>query len=348
MPQSFNPCLINQPTGDPGLFISFSFRNRAALFDLGDIDRLSSRDILKITHIFVSHTHMDHFIGFDRLLRIILGREKTIYLYGPQGFLKNIEGKLAGYSWNLVDTFSNQLIFHATEITEKACFMQEYTCATGFKAPRPPLALPPHSQVIHEEPSFTITTAILDHGLPCLGFALEEKFRINIRKDVLAELGLVPGPWLSRFKQNVFENHDPESMVEVPCTKCLGTHFKIFRFKDLVDRLTIVTKGQKIGYVADVAYTPSNVDKIIDLVSDADHLFIESAFLGKDKAHATAKKHLTAEQAGKIAGAAGVKRFTLFHFSPRYQDAESAFYDEALNAYESARNADLRKTQIRL
>jgi ribonuclease Z len=85
----FHPRLINGPFDDPGLFIPFLYENRAILFDLGDINTLSARDILKVSHVFITHTHMDHFIGFDRLLRLFLGREKKLYLYGPQGFLKN-------------------------------------------------------------------------------------------------------------------------------------------------------------------------------------------------------------------------------------------------------------------
>ncbi len=340
MPHSFNPCLINNSSGDPGLFISFSFENRAIVFDLGDIYTLSSREILKISHIFISHTHMDHFAGFDRLLRIILGREKTLYLYGPAGFLKNIQGKLSGYSWNLVQNFSNQLVICATEITETALLFQKYLCENGFEPAGEPLTQPFDSHLIHEESGLKIKTAILDHGIPSLGFVLEEKFRINIRKDVLESLGLVPGPWLYRFKQAVFQNHDPESIIEVPCTKNSATGYMKFKFKDLADRLTIITKGQKIGYVADAAYTPANVEKIIRLVAGADHLFIESAFLEKDADHAAAKRHLTARQAGEIAGLAKVKRFSLFHFSPRYKnrykdkqtDAETAFYNEARQA----------------
>ena len=343
MPQSFHPFLINDASGDPGLFVSFSFQNRAIVFDLGDIYHLSPKEILKISHIFISHTHMDHFAGFDHLLRIILGREKTIYLYGPCGFLENIKGKLSGYSWNLVKNFSNQLIICATEITENTLFTQKYLCENGFKPTGEPRTHRLSQDLIHEESSLTIKTVILDHGIPSLGFALAEKFRINIRKDVLESLELVPGPWLYRFKQAVFENHDPDEIIKAPCTKNSSAVFKKFKFKDLVDRLTIISKGRKIGYIADAAFTPANIEKMIKLVKGADHLFIESAFLEHDIDHATAKRHLTARQAGKIAGLSGVKRFTLFHFSPRYTNQEQVFYDEAMDAYHKCKGREYGK-----
>ena len=61
----FLPRLVNGPFEDPALFIPFQFERRALIFDLGDISRLAPRDLLKTSHAFVTHAHMDHFIGFD-------------------------------------------------------------------------------------------------------------------------------------------------------------------------------------------------------------------------------------------------------------------------------------------
>jgi ribonuclease Z len=66
------------------------FEKRAILFDLGDIAALPPRKVLRLEHVFVSHTHVDHCVGFDRLLRLHVGREKTIRLWGPKGFIDNL------------------------------------------------------------------------------------------------------------------------------------------------------------------------------------------------------------------------------------------------------------------
>ena len=99
------PRLVNGAQGDPAVYAPFKYERRALLFDLGDLNPLSSRSLLKVSHIFVSHTHVDHFVGFDQILRLHLGREKRLVLYGPPGFVSNVEGKLRGYIWNLVKNY---------------------------------------------------------------------------------------------------------------------------------------------------------------------------------------------------------------------------------------------------
>jgi len=344
----FHPRTIKGPFGDPGLFISFLFEKRAVLFDLGDIYSLPSKDILKISHAFVSHTHMDHFSGFDRLLRLFLGRNKDLYIYGPEGFLKNIEGKLAGYSWNLVENYEYNLTIHATQVEPKRLVTKTYLCRNRF-APDPETVINDFNETLHEEPALAVSAIILDHGIPCLGFSMKERFHINMLKENIASLGLEIGPWLREFKEALFNAQDPDSEFEVH-TRKTKTAGRKFILGELSEKIALITPGQKITYIVDVAFGKPNPDKIIEFAKNSDHLYIEASFLDRDRELAEKKFHLTAGQAGYIAAKADVKQYTIFHFSPRNIDCEELLLREARQAFENQKSevpphrlADLRQ-----
>jgi ribonuclease Z len=322
-----HPRLINKPFDDPGLFISFLYEKRAILFDLGDISSLSVKDILKITHVFVTHTHMDHFIGFDRLLRLCLGREKRLYIYGPKGFFLNVEGKLAGYSWNLVNQYKNGLDLIVTEVHAEYTISKEYRCKDGF-IPKKKVEKSIFNGILLKEPGLSVHAKILDHKIPCIGLALNEQFHVNIMKDRVLEIGLETGPWLREFKQALYTSKDFNSEIEV------NREGKKIPLKKLKKNIARITPGQKIVYITDVGFSKSNLEKILELAGSADHLFIEAVFLDNLQDVAKKKYHLTARQAGMIAGMANVKKLTLFHFSPRYQGEINLLYDEAKAAYQ--------------
>lgn len=326
----FHPRLINGPFDDPGLYIPFLFENRAVLFDLGDIYALAPRDILKISHVFVTHTHMDHFIGFDRLLRLFLGREKQLSMYGPRGFLRNAEGKLAGYAWNLVENYQYRLTLHLTEVHSDHLITKTYRCRDKFLA-QEKTAECAFNGLLLEEAGFRVFGVILDHSLPCLGFSIHERFHVNIVREGLSALGLETGPWLSRFKQALYRQSDPDSDFEAEIE---GQRQKRqFKLGELAEKIALITPGEKITYISDVAYSDANEEKIVEFAKNASHFFIEAAFLDKDRAIAKEKFHLTARQAGELAAKSGAKQFTVFHFSPRYLGQESLLYQEATEAY---------------
>ena len=122
--------------------------------------------------------------------------------------------------------------------------------------------------------------------------------------------------------------------MEVPDGGEDRTSFHKIALGDLKKRIISITPGQKIAYVADCCYTRDNVDKIVQLVQDADILFCEAAFLEKDSEKAMTKGHLTARQAGLIAREAGVKLLQVFHFSPRYDECPDSLIKEAEEAFQ--------------
>lgn len=330
MPPSFLPRLINGPFDDPGLFLPFCFEKRALVFDLGDVSALANRDILKITHGFVSHTHMDHFVGFDRLLRLFLGRSRPLHLFGPRGFLGHVEGKLAAYNWNLVENYAEGFVLKATEVVGERMLTKQYPCRHRF-AGEGRAQEAPFSGLLLDEPTLAVTAVVLEHQIPCLAFALEERFHVNIKKTAVEALGLSVGSWLAEFKAALYAGKSGDMRIDIDTPDGRGK--KSFRVQDLADKITLITPGSKIVYVTDVVGSPGNMAKIIDFADGAEHLYIEAAFLHRDRATARTKYHLTARQAGEIAAQARVKQFSLFHFSPRYTDQAGELESEARQAF---------------
>jgi ribonuclease Z len=332
MHPSFLPRPVNGPFGDPGLFIPFQFQRRAILFDLGDNGGLAPRDLLKVSHAFVSHTHMDHFIGFDRLLRRLLGREKDLHLFGPAGFLDHVAGKLAAYSWDLLERYSGRLRLGLNEVHPDRILSRTLSSREAFE--RGPVVSRPAGGPLYAEPGFRVRAVVLQHSIPCLGFRLEESFHVNILGDGLSDLGLAPGPWLARFKQALYRGFDAQETFEIEASAAAPA--KRWPLAELSARIARITPGQNVVYITDVGDTPQNRAAIVDFAREADLLYIEAAFLHADRDLAAAKHHLTARQAGEIAAQAGARQFRIFHFSPRYEGREQELRREARSAYAAA------------
>jgi ribonuclease Z len=334
MTRRFRPQLVNEAFGDPALYVDLAFEHRALLFDMGDLAPLGTRKLLRLSHVFVTHAHMDHFIGFDRLLRAFLHQDKTIHLYGPAGFVEQVQHRLSAYTWNLLPEYATDLILVATELGgDGGGRTATFRSHTAFSRERDnTVELPAAGVLLHEE-TFRVRAMVLDHKIPCLAYALEERAHVNIRRDVLEEMGLPIGPWLVDLKREVAQGAPDDLPVRIwwregnvarDCHLPLGA---------LRNRVASITPGQKIAYVVDVAYHPTNARAIVDLVHGADLLFIEAAFLEADASTAAERGHLTARQAGRLAYEAAAKQIVPIHFSPRYVGREAELRREAQEAF---------------
>jgi len=312
---------VNGPFEDPSVYVRFLWEKRAVLLDAGDIGRLRAGDMQKLSDLFISHAHIDHFIGFDTVLRALLRRTQPLRVFGPRGIIECIEGKLAGYTWNLVEDYPLGIEAFAVDggVMRGAGFF------AGERFRRKDLGEKPFSGTLISEAAFSVRAAELDHDIPCLGFAIEENSHINIDKAALARMGLPVGPWLSELKKAIREN--------APGTMEFSVLGKVFTLDELRP-LAVMTRGQKICYVSDAAPTEDNIAKIIALAESSDAFYCEAYFLDEDRDRAVERSHLTAKIAGRIARLAGVRSFAPPHFSPRYMNAPHNPGQEALEEFQ--------------
>ncbi len=344
MRPSFHPRLINDPFGDPGLYVEFMFERRALLFDLGDLHALAPRKILKVTHAFVSHTHMDHFMGFDQVVRICLGRDTRLRLFGPPGLIGQVAHRLAAYTWNLVHNYPQDFGFSVSEVHPGGrVAVAEFGCRSAFARHDLGSQTIPDGVLVDDD-TFRVRGVLLDHKIPCLAFSLEEKAHVNVWKTKLQDLGLPVGPWLKDLKRAVLRGDADESPCRVWWREGADIRERTLSLGWLKERVLQIVPGQKLAYVVDAVYHAENARAIVELARHADVLFIEAAFLHQDAQRAAARAHLTAHQAGVLAREAGVKAMVPMHFSPRYAgqgdrlrgEAEQAFMSEAASVRDGA------------
>jgi ribonuclease Z len=329
----YHPSLVNDPFGDPAVYVDFLFDRRAMLFDLGDLRALPVRKILRLTDVFVSHAHMDHFFGFDWLLRLSLGRELRIRLHGPRGFLDQVEHKLAAYTWNLVGLYTTDLTLEVTEILDESRgHRAAFRCRTAFRR-EGDHGVDLTGGIVLDEPELRVRFALLDHGTPCLAYALQEKLHVNVWKNRLDELHLEPGPWVRVLKRAMLDGAAPSTVIRATERHQGRLRERGYRLGDLAPRIAHASTGQKVAYVTDAAYHTSNASRILALAEGADQLFIEAVFGDALRERAAQKRHLTARQAGTLAREAGAKFATPFHFSPIYKDRGEELWSEFTRAF---------------
>ncbi len=328
------PRLVNDPFSDPGVYLDFRYGRRAILFDLGDVSALSSRELLRVSHAFVSHTHVDHIAGFDRLFRLCLHRPSPLVMIGPPGFADQVEHRIRSFTWNLLDENSVDFCLRALDYDGLRLVKGiEFHAREAFaRRDVEPPEFP--GGVAWAEADFTIESVALDHGIPSLAFALKEVMQVNVWRGVLAEMGLPPGSWLNEAKGAVRRGMPDEHRIVVSDNQTI-------RLGDLKHRALRVAPGQVVAYVTDAAPHVRNRDRILKLIERADQLFIEAVFLERDRHLAEASCHLTAWEAGALGREAGVRHLTPFHHSARYLAEPDALPQEAFESFTSGRTRSL-------
>ena len=329
----FYPHLVGGPHGDPALYVRLAHRREALLFDCGFLGGLPPREMGKIRHLFISHTHVDHFIGFDRLVRFFLYTDHRLAVYGPTGIANQVGSRLASYTWNLVDGYPFEITVH--EWSGEQMETWQFRARNAFR-PEEIGSTDCRNGRLLATPAYHVTATPLEHGsITSLAYCLEEVMHVAIHKDALEHHGYRPGPWLTTFKDRLRAGNAASATVAIPL---VGGGAKELLVDALAADIAHTEPGMKVCYVTDASPSTANLDKIAILAREAHLLAIEAPFAHADLERARKRNHLTAQLAGAVARQAGVARCLFFHFSPRYQQSDIDLEAEAFGAFSGATN----------
>ncbi|GHU98263.1 ribonuclease Z [Spirochaetia bacterium] len=153
--------------------------------------------------------------------------------------------------------------------------------------------------VVYEGDGFRVRAFPLRHTKPCFGYTMEEDPRPGeFHPDKAAALGVPRGPLWSRLQAG--ETVQAADGREVRPDEVLGE----------------TRSGRKFSFVTDTLAFP----EISAEAAGSDFFVCEGMFERDLEESAREKKHMTAEQAARLALAAQVRKLALIHYSPRYTE----------------------------
>uniref|UniRef100_A0ABM5FUF3 Zinc phosphodiesterase ELAC protein 1 isoform X1 n=2 Tax=Pogona vitticeps TaxID=103695 RepID=A0ABM5FUF3_9SAUR len=294
------------------------FEGECWLFDCGEGTQTqfmkSHLKAGRITKIFVTHLHGDHFFGLPGLLCTISlqsspdAQRLPVEIYGPLG--------LKSFLWRAMELSYSQLNFpyavYELVPTPDQCPGEEWkelSFTDGDRALSKEIQgktiyLDPaeDSYTLVENGQFVVKAFRLFHRIPSFGFVVEEKprtGRLNARK--LKELGVQPGPLYGKLKEGITVALEdgtvilPSDVLEEPLP---GRKVCIF--------------GDCSGIVGEGA---------VSLCYGADLLVHEATLDDSQEDKAKERGHSTPKMAATFAQQCKVKRLVLSHFSQRYKPA---------------------------
>ena len=263
-PQRNPPCIMIRRGSD------------TILFDCGEgaqQQMMRSRCGFLVNAVFISHWHADHFLGLFGLVQTMSfnGRTEPLTIYGPE-WVHEFVAVL-----KQVARFNLKFSLEAEE-------------------------LGPGSWVRFD--GYTITAFAVKHGLPSLGYVLEEDSRPGrFNREQAIALGVQPGPLFGRLQRGEsIRTGSGDDTREILPVQVMGSP----------------RPGRKIVYTGDTRAVHMHIQ---DIAHDADLLIHDATYDESESERGAEFFHATAAQAGEAAAVLNARTLALVHTSSRYPDA---------------------------
>lgn len=311
---------------DPLLLVNVRPLGRAILVDCGQLHHLAKRVLKSLGAIFVTHAHMDHFMGFDTLVRHIHVSPRTVQLFGPPGIAARVTAKLAGYDWNLTESY--WCTFWVHEVHPDRILHFTFPGATGFPC-RPEGETPRRGTEIYRNEFLTVDAAICDHNaIPTLAFRITERPSFWIDREKIAREGLMPGEWLRELKSRFYRGELDGRTITVPVIGAGGETVRIMEGRQLFEAIRREQEPASIGYLTDIGASPENLATVRRLLAGVTLLACECSFLAADRDKARTSHHLCTTDVSLLARELRPGWLLPMHLSKSYNTKGHLIYDE--------------------
>ena len=324
--RNIEPAFFSGLLDDPVLYVHSRPMGRGILIDCGRIHHLAKRVLKSISALFISHAHMDHFMGIDTFIRSTHVSPRTVDIFGPPGLADKTACKLAGYDWNLTESYWCSLRVH--EVFSDRIASSLFSGPDGFvrhageESPRT-------DRIIYRDRYLQVEAAACDHKIPTLLFRVSELPSFQVDEAKIGALGLVKGAWL-RTLRRLF------ALGELT-----GEPLKVLRRQEdtIVEetvedaaKLYESIRGEQppaaIGYATDIAFSEENIGTVIDLLQGVTLLICECSFLKADLDKARVSAHLCTSDVNVLLQRLRPPFFLPMHLSKSYIHHWERLYDE--------------------
>lgn len=252
------------------------------LFDCGEgaqQQMMRARCGFTVNAIFITHWHADHFLGIFGLVQTMSfnGRTEPLIIYGPD-WVHEFVGVL-----KTVARFNLRFPLEAVELANGSWVRFD---------------------------GYTVTAFAVSHGMPALGYILEEDTRPGrFNREQAIALGIPPGPLFGRLQRGeTVRSGIGNGDQEIRPDQVMGP----------------ARPGRKIVYTGD---TRPVQDRIRDVAGNADLLIHDATYDESEADRGSEFYHATARQAGEAATALNARTLVLIHTSSRYMDAQAHIRD---------------------
>jgi len=310
---------------DPLLYLRQRPTGRGMLFDCGQLHQVAKRVLRSLEAVFITHAHMDHFMGVDTLVRSIHVAPRSVSLFGPPGIARRLEAKLAGYDWNLCESWWGSLLVH--EFDGQRLTRTLFSGPEGYRS-RAAGGQDAADGEIFRSRYLRVRAWLADHKIPVLIFRIDEQPGFRLDPQRLRRLGLLPGPWLEELRRRFATGWPAAGVLNVTredgaAQLVAGEDMEAF-YRSLAE----ARSPASIGYLTDIGPTPANLELVENVLAGVTLLVSECSFLATDRERALRSGHLSSCNLNRLLKRLRPQWVLPMHLSKTYLGRGAQIYDE--------------------